>query len=175
LTWSRLLPSGGLLILAGGVSLAEVDEIIADCASRASQDARISCLEAALHQLAGGEVAAEPPTASPAPPETHSANEDEAAAGLGQEQVEARNRSKSEAPVTLRATVVDFDFVGYQRLRVQLDNGQVWRQIDGDRTSVERGLRNETSFDVEMWETSLGGYRMRILPLERTIRVERLE
>lgn len=71
--------------------------------------------------------------------------------------------------------MVDFRFVGYRRLMVQLENGQIWRQIDGDRTSVERGLRDAGSFEVEMWATGLGGYRMRILPLEKTIRVERLQ
>lgn len=96
-------------------------------------------------------------------------------AGLGSEQVEARNRSKSEDAAVVHATVVDFDFVGYRRLLVQLDNGQIWRQIDGDRTSVERELRNETSFDVELWGTGLGGYRMRIAELDRTLRVERLK
>jgi hypothetical protein len=118
--------------------------------------------------------AAAPPTAA-RPSETRAAKEGDSAAQLGEEQVEARDRTKSEAPATLRATVIDFDFVGYQRLLVQLDNGQIWRQIDGDRTSVERDLRDETSFDVEMWGTALGGYRMRILALDRTIRVERLK
>lgn len=113
---------------------------------------------------------------APPAPETGAADEaDPPLAQLGTEQVEARNRSKAEDATTVRATVVDFDFVGYRRLRVQLDNGQIWRQIDGDRTSVERELRNETSFDVELWGTGLGGYRMRIADLDRTLRVERLQ
>ncbi len=115
--------------------------------------------------------AAEPPA-----PETGAADKaDPPLAQLGSEQVKARNRSQAEDATAVRATVVDFDFVGYRRLLVQLDNGQIWRQIDGDRTSVERELRNETSFDVELWGTGLGGYRMRIAELDRTLRVERLK
>lgn len=72
------------------------------------------------------------------------------------------------------ATVVAFDVVGYRRLLVELENGQVWRQIDGDRRDVSRGLRGEETFEVELWQTGLGGYRMKIGPLDRTIRVDRV-
>jgi hypothetical protein len=97
-----------------------------------------------------------------------------AAVELGAEQVAARERARPAEAAPVRATVTEFRFFGYRRLMVRLDNGQVWQQIDGDRTSVERGLRDSGSFDVEMWPTRLGGYRMRILPLDRTIRVERV-
>jgi hypothetical protein len=117
----------------------------------------------------------EPPRRDSRPEAPATAIGDAANANLGAEQVEARNRSTSEDEEIVNATVVDFDFVGYRRLLVQLDNGQIWRQIDGDRVSVDRGLRHDDPFDVEMWGTRLGGYRMRILPLNRTIRVERLK
>lgn len=205
----RHLQAGGLLVLAGSVCLASVDETISDCALLESKDARIACLEHALRRLDdGGDVAStaeavvsetpqEPAPVDPAPveeppppveavkaadappasaPEPGPADKaDPPVAQLGSEQVEAHHRSKAEVATVLRATVVDFDFFGYRRLRVQLDNGQIWRQIDGDRTSVERELRNETSFDVELWGTGLGGYRMRIAELDRTLRVERLK
>jgi len=95
---------------------------------------------------------------------------------LGSEQV-ARRRGDDgggqEAPVS--ATVIAFDFVGYRRLLVELDNGQIWRQTNGDRANVTRELRNEQTFDVELRRTGLGGYRMYLGPLDRTIRVERLK
>jgi hypothetical protein len=118
-----------------------------------------------------GATPGEQPPARPAPASPMGTPEAE----LGAEQVEARSRTQDEEAPRVHATVVDFRFVGYSRLMVQLDNGQVWRQIDGDRESVERGLRDNDTFEVEMWPTKLGGYRMRILSLERTIRVERLQ
>ncbi|MGH9897187.1 MAG: hypothetical protein ACREA0_35370, partial [bacterium] len=94
---------------------------------------------------------------------------------LGLEQVTAQTRRKGDAEAAVSATVVAFDFVGYRRLRVQLDNGQIWRQTDGDRPDVTTGLRGARTFDVELWRTRLGGYRMRIEPLNQTIRVNRLK
>jgi hypothetical protein len=71
--------------------------------------------------------------------------------------------------------VVAFDFVGRNKLRVRLVNGQVWRQIDADRGDFQAMLRNQEGFEVELWQTGLGGYRMRILPTSKTVRVQRLK
>lgn len=73
------------------------------------------------------------------------------------------------------ATVVAFDFVRRDKLRVTLDNGQVWRQTDADRPSHYRSLRRFDTFEVEMWETGLGGYRMLIKPTNKMVRVQRLK
>ena len=93
---------------------------------------------------------------------------------FGSEQVESRSEAKSGDDAPVSATVVAFDVVGYKRLRVELDNGQVWRQTNGDRADVSRDLRDQQTFDVELRRTGLGGYRMHIEPIDRTIRVERL-
>lgn len=140
--------------------------------------------EAAIGSPAGTQrdpVTASPPVAADIPasggtapagavPAPRPGNAPAAEIELGAEQVDEH---EEETPA-VRATVVDFRFVGYRRLLAQLDNGQVWQQIEGDRVSVQRGLRGEESFEVEMWATRLGGYRMRIVALDRTIRVERL-
>ena len=152
-----------VLALYATPSVADVEDRIQRCAASASREARITCLEDALRELSGDSTPPKPQQSQPP-----------VAAGLGAEQVEDREPSADEA-ARVRAAVVDFRFVGYRRLMVRLENGQVWRQLDGDRTSVERGLRDAESFEVEMWATRLGGYRMRILPLGRTIRVERLQ
>ena len=94
---------------------------------------------------------------------------------FGSEQVERRSEAKSSEDAPVSATVVAFDVVGYQRLRVELDNGQVWRQTNGDRADVARDLRDQQTFGVELRRTGLGGYRMHIEPIDRTIRVERLK
>ena len=94
---------------------------------------------------------------------------------LGAEQVARHSESRAKPEVPVRASVVSVDFVGYQRLVVELDNGQIWRQTNGDRANVARDLRNEETFQVELRRTGLGGYRMYLVPLDRTIRVERLK
>lgn len=95
-------------------------------------------------------------------------------ATFGAEQLEKPDSNRGGEQI-LEATVTDFDFVGYHRLLVKLDNGQVWRQIQGDRTDVEWRLRDQTTFDVELWEAAFGGYRMRVMPVDRVIRVERVK
>ena len=68
--------------------------------------------------------------------------------------------------------VEKFERVGYRQLQVRLQNGQIWRQIRGDdqeiRVTVER---NPT---VDITESSLGGFRLRLNEIRRTIRVRRI-
>ena len=74
-----------------------------------------------------------------------------------------------------QATVVAFDFVRSEKLRVTLNNDQVWRQTDADRLNHYRSRRRLEAFDDEMWETGLGGYRMLIKPTKQIVRVQRLK
>jgi len=99
--------------------------------------------------------------------------ESELARELGAEQVAVRKGEKQEAP-RVTVMVVSHAEVGYQKLRVQLDNGQVWQQTDGDRVRAITKLRNTPTFAVELWETRSGGYRMHIPELNMTLRVRRL-
>lgn len=178
------------------------EQVIARCALHEDRNARITCLEAALEAgaPAGGEGAAEPfsigdEEAAPSPlsgkrdavpataPDTlgtadrqatgASADREPERAGLDALGLERVEETANEG-ARYTATVVAFDVVGYRRLLVELENGQVWRQIDGDRRDVSRGLRGEETFEVELWQTGLGGYRMKIGPLDRTIRVDRV-
>ncbi len=93
---------------------------------------------------------------------------------FGQEQLNVPTSAVGDSDNPISAQVVSFDFVAFERLRVRLENGQVWRQTDADRPKLSRNLRKLESFDVEMWKTGLGGYRMKILPIGRTVRVKRL-
>lgn len=52
-----------------------------------------------------------------------------------------------------------------------LENGQVWRQVDGDRRI--RALKAGVPYTVEIRRLMLGRYEMRIEPAGSTIRVER--
>ena len=118
-----------------------------------------------------GEFAVQASEPRPERPEARRSGADQ----LGAEQVARRSDTAADTEAPVGATVVAATVVGYRRLLVELDNGQVWRQTNGDRADVVRDLRNEQTFEVELRRTGLGGYRMYIAPLDRTIRVERLK
>lgn len=103
-------------------------------------------------------------------------SQDAAADQFGASQVAARTASRTPASHTpsdrLAARIAQVSIVPYQRLEVTLDNGQVWRQIAGDRQRLnERHVDGNT---VDIWEARLGGYQMRLNEISRTIRVERI-
>jgi hypothetical protein len=58
-------------------------------------------------------------------------------------------------------------------LSFTLDNGQVWRQVDGDRRI--RALKTGVPYTVEIRRLMLGRYEMKIEPTGSTIRVERMK
>lgn len=95
------------------------------------------------------------------------------AAGLGAEQVEARRgeaAARSASATGLR--VQSYATVPYRRLQVTLENGQVWRQIEGDVQRFRVDLeRNQT---VDIVAAPISGYRLRLNEINRTIRVERI-
>lgn len=167
-------------------------EAVERCRAAASDEARIACLEAALAGDHGDEDGAEP-----APPSTEPAalrpalpeSTDRTAAreplnpasrtadDLGAEQLRSRNRTPEERAEELEAAsglrVARYGTVPFRRLQVYLENGQVWRQIQGDTQRLRVDLdRNQT---VDITESSLGGYRLRLNEMRRTIRVERVQ
>ena len=167
-------------------SLAASDPI-ERCRQADSDRERIACLEAALRGSDDVlESAQETPPEETAPAEPAPEQPPEAAtivevaptepegADLGSEQVTARRtRPGEEEPAPrLQAGVASAEIVPFQRLQVTLDNGHVWRQIRGDTQRInERRAAEQT---VEIWESNLGGYRMRMNEMARTIRVERV-
>lgn len=91
---------------------------------------------------------------------------------FGSEQVAAHANEPRETPARLIASVVDVDQVGFKRLQVELDNGQIWRQISSDRPY--NVFRYDEPREVEIWPTRTGGYRMRIVNADQVVRVERV-
>lgn len=92
---------------------------------------------------------------------------------FGSEQVSARDAAKRDAEsLRMSGRVVSSREVPYRRLEVELDNGQVWRQIQGDNQRIRIP---DAELSVEIWESRLGGYQMRLHELGRTLRVERLQ
>jgi hypothetical protein len=91
---------------------------------------------------------------------------------LGADQIGDRNGLFKRDEERVRATIVSFREYLPGLLQFDLDNGQVWRQIDADRQRVR--LRSREPLEVEMWASWAGGYRMHLVDMDRTLLVERL-
>jgi len=173
------------LFMAMPILASDADDTIAACARLASTGDRILCLEDALRSLDSTEA-----TDSENPAEEMSAAipeieyevlvaadavaESAPPAELGAEQV-ARQNDVEEEQVRINAKIVDHTLVGTGRLRLTLDNGQVWQQTGDDDDRIARKIRGQTDIDVEMWQSRSGGYRMLLVDIDRTLRVRRLE
>lgn len=128
------------------------------CRAAESDAARIACLEAALAEYS--EAAAAPQ------------DESEAASGIGADQVEARNQTAADLEAARGLRVARYETVPYRRLLIELENGQVWLQIEGDTQRIRVDLTRNPTVDIE--ESGLGGYKLRLNEIGRIIRVERI-
>ena len=93
---------------------------------------------------------------------------------LGAEQLGRRDGSVDDEPDRIDANIIDYEMVLSGRLRLTLDNGQVWQQTTDDDRNTARFLRGEDNIPVEMWRGRSGGYRMYLVPFDRTLRVRRI-
>ena len=109
-------------------------------------------------------------------PVVRSATGSPEAVSLGEEQVAERNGDDTPRAEETRyaARVVNVEESFFGGLQVELESGQVWRQLrdDGMRIAI---LDSNPIEDVELWRSNYGGYRMRLVDQRRTIRVERIE
>lgn len=181
----QALTSASLALLAGNAVAQE--SVVEHCRNTSSEGDRIACLEAAL---LGKEAAATANTASAAPTEPAAqvdppsmeleaghAEDNLKPAGIGAEQVIARNESQEERIEKLEKAyglpVARYDTVPYKKLQITLENGQVWRQISGDTQIIRVDLRRNQTVDIE--ESSLSGYKLRLNEMRRIVRVERVK
>jgi hypothetical protein len=148
------MTKAALLLLFSGTALAQ-QAVVDHCKQTSSDADRIACLEAAL---LGKEIAAEPE-------------------GIGASQVIARTQTKEEKLESLEKAeglvVASYDTVPYEKLVVTLENGQVWRQINGDTQILRVDLKRNQTVNIE--ESSLSGYKLRLNEMRRTIRVQRVQ
>lgn len=158
-----------LLLLFSGSAFAQ-QAVVEHCKNTSSDADRIACLEAAL---LGKEITAEPVAELVVEPVAAATVEPE---GIGADQVLSQTKTREERDESLEKAmglaVAGYHHVPYERLVVTLDNGQVWRQIKGDTNRIRVSLdRNQT---VDISESPLGGYKLRLNEMRRTIRVERI-
>lgn len=162
--YAILLP----LLLIGGMASAQ-QSVIDHCRKTSSDADRIACLEAALLAREPGTPAPVDPPVDPlpAPPPA----EVEAAAPVESGPVTTEETPKSEPSTGLR--VAAYDTVSQDRLQVTLENGEVWRQIKGDTQRIRIDVERNPTVDIS--RTFLGGHKLRLNEMGRTIRVERVE
>jgi len=151
---------------------------IADCARISSTGDRILCLENALRQLSPDEANATPVSEAPEIEngEASVAAAEEPEQSIGDAQVRARNATHEQRLSSLESAVqlkvARYSKIPYERLVIELDNGQIWRQIKGDVQRIRVNLdRNQT---VDIMQSAIGGYQLRLNEIRRTIRVERV-
>jgi len=172
-------------LLVGNNALAQ-QSVIEHCRKTSSDADRIACLEAAL---IGKEVQAEPKTQSQIDPPSMdieagpaddaiepTASTEPVVEGIGAGQVIARSQAIEERDAALEKAlgmvIAKYEWVPYERLVVTFENGQVWRQIKGDTTRIRTNLERNQTADIT--ESGLGGYKLRLNEIRRTIRVERV-
>ncbi|MEQ8178288.1 MAG: hypothetical protein RIC52_02205 [Amphiplicatus sp.] len=141
--------------------------------------AHILCLENAIRALTSGALK----EAAAAVPGEESAilvdevKVDEGVSGLGAEQVKRRQSTKAsdeaEEPVELAAAVTEFAYTSLGKAIFFLDNGQIWRQKNADKSNVR--LSGKRDYTVVVSEGMLSGYRLTVNELKRTILVERIK
>ena len=125
--------------------------------------------------------AANEPVTQPTPDiaQAMTASKEQKPAGMGAEQVMARqaraeekNDVKSKEDKGEATVVVDFAYTPKGQLILVMKNGQVWRQRAGDRQSVR--LNDGEQTPVIIRRGALSGYRIDFTEKHRTITVERL-
>ena len=166
--------------------------VIEHCKNTSSDADRIACLEAALLgkealetsqpevaetvapvAIAAAMTVTPDPEPKPEPKPLPRAEPE----GIGASQVIASTQTKDELVESLEKAiglvVASYGTVPYEKLLVTLENGQVWRQITGDTQKIRVDLKRNQTVDIE--ESSLSGYKMRLNEMRRTVRVRRVQ
>jgi translation initiation factor IF-1 len=150
----RLLLLLGLIPIAGYCLADVTSDKLRACANIDDIHQRVACYDGIVASLPQPSLSAEKPRVS-------KADEPAAAAGVAAitEQQDSFGKEHWESEregTTIEANVVAVEKSGYGKLVVTLDNGQVWRQVrsekirisEGDRVTIERGVLNSFSFQI---------------------------
>ena len=170
----RFSPWSGVLALSVATWLASPGWAQESQCARLDGAEEVACLEEALARAQEALARAKSALQSGEP----SLEVQAAASGMAELGVEqAARRTGAPAPQSAEeqrivATVALAERVHPNRLQVHLDNGQIWRQIQGDVQRVDLASREAVS--AEIWRSGFGGYRMRLPEVRRVLKVERI-
>lgn len=146
---------------------AAMDALIA-CLNIADAEERLSCLESAALSIkaARGEIEMAPARDKMIADEK--ARDDEAFAPAPYTHLDGKKNDKQ-----LDAGVTNIRVGALKSITVSLDNGQIWRQLDGDRTKI--GARKISGIrTVTIRKGAVGGYWMTLNEIDQQIRVKRI-
>ena len=142
----------------------EAAAAMARCDAIADNAAWLDCHEKATAQMRAA-LAANP--SRPVPPAQA------AASRFGADDLPARPRANAPAPKKLTARVESISFSKNGYFTLQLDNGQWWRQIDGDTNYARfRTPANRNRITIE--HGFLGSYNLHIQGLSQGYKVNRI-
>lgn len=181
----------GLAIVASSVAAQTLPED--ECARLADAEAEIICLRAALAATRQAQAVEEPKPIEAARANSQSSSAESTSEGahlgavpataqpapaplpeLGREQIARADGAPRAArdPEVLVDRVSDFRRDRSGALIMQLENGQIWRQVE----NVDLPLRLEEGErpQVEVTRSGFGGYRMHFPAMNRTVSVSRL-
>ncbi len=114
---------------------------------------------------------AEPET-SPALPPAEPMQESDPDAGFGADNL--LERSRRDEKNEMRAVAETFGRTDRGKHIVRLENGQVWRQLQGDTNDLYAPGGLQSGLEVIIKKRSLGSYSLRLASAKRSIRVERV-
>ncbi len=154
-----------VIALAGAAGAAPSLELpLGLCAAKSDAGARLACYDAIAAQLKAGEIstAAAPPTAAkPVSPE----------AQFGADFIAKDDSKQADEIDAISSPLKSFAYTQNGRAIVTLENGQVWRQIDGD-SSKFRAKEGEV---VKIARAIFSSYSMTVSSHPGIIKVRRLK
>lgn len=180
---------------SGGLSQSDKQAVVAavSCRDITSDAERLACLDNASAALAKTSIVRENAEGERTPyvfAENNAAAEDadvpapaekaliEPApeADFGGERLRAREEQREQGRrQSLTSQIVEIVVNPFDKVTVTLDNGQVWRQLDGDDRTVRFPADGPQVYTAQIKQGLFGNYMMKIVERDRTIRVRRIE
>ena len=169
---------------AGPVALAQsardeaADAAIA-CLDIGDPAERLACLEEATREIKATRIRQETAEEASAAEASGGVIAAENATGdelFGAEALRSikRARQQKDRAARLDANVAGIRVGPLKNVTVTLGNGQVWRQLEGDRTVI-RPRERESGYTVTITKGAFGNYWMKINEIDRMIRVKRIK
>jgi hypothetical protein len=163
-----------LLLLLSATAVGAQDSLPAQlgvCLQVTGTLQRLACYDRVAHAVSPPPRSA-PRPATNFPPATVAAPPIAAApSGLGSERLPRVASAAPKAPQQMIAGVASVSYDGRGRFTITLDNGQVWRQLDGD-TALLKGTRFPA---VRISRGALGSYDLNIVGRNASYRVSRVQ
>lgn len=180
---TKVLTALVVLILPGAALAQSAADSAADaaiaCLDVADPDERLACLEGATREIKATRVrqqTAEESAADDAAGAVIAADDATAEEQFGAEALRSTKTAKRKEQQTkrLEATVVEFKLSPYKKITAVLDNGQVWRQLDGDNAHIIISSKIDV-YTITIKKGPLGNYMMKVNELDRWMRVRRIK